>query len=549
MGLENNCIDGQLFERLLTYGALNLQANAKEINDLNVFPVPDGDTGDNMYATLAGGVNSLKKQGEYSIDCKASALAEGMLLNARGNSGVILSQLFYGIAQGLLGLKVATVPEFCGALKKGVECAYKAVVKPVEGTILTVAREAADRVFEKVSADTTLEGFFLEYLKELKVSLQKTPELLEVLKESGVVDSGGAGLVCIAEGFYKAIVGDETLAEVAFTAPTAVKTEINTADFDENSKMDFGYCTEVLVQLLSSKGDIADFNLDNLVEFLTSVGDSVAAVQTGTKVKVHVHTMTPALVLEKCQKYGEFISVKIENMTLQHNNTLLEEKPKKREKTAIVAVASGEGLAQIYLDNGADYIVSGGQTDNPSTEDFIKGFDQVNADTIFVLPNNKNIVLAAKQAAELYKKSKVIVLPSKTPQQVYSALALCIKGDEDMMQADMTEGIESVDSYAITYAVRDAVVNGIEIKEGDYMAFSPDGLMLCDKELLSAFKRMIYSADGVEDKEIVTIFYGKNVDEVLRESVREFVEQRLPDAELIEYEGGQEVYSFLVALE
>ena len=223
MSLENNCIDGKLFERLLTFGALNLQANAKEINDLNVFPVPDGDTGDNMYATLAGGVDSLKKQDEYSIDCKASALAEGMLLNARGNSGVILSQLFYGIAQGLLGLKVATVPEFCGALKKGVECAYKAVVKPVEGTILTVAREAADRVCEKVGVDTTLEGFFLEYLKELKVSLQKTPELLEVLKESGVVDSGGAGLVCIAEGFYKAIVGDESLADVAFSAPAAKK--------------------------------------------------------------------------------------------------------------------------------------------------------------------------------------------------------------------------------------------------------------------------------------------------------------------------------------
>ncbi|MBE5754208.1 MAG: DAK2 domain-containing protein [Clostridiales bacterium] len=548
MSLENNCIDGKLFERLLTFGALNLQANAKEINDLNVFPVPDGDTGDNMYATLAGGVDSLKKQAEYSIDCKANALAEGMLLNARGNSGVILSQLFYGIAQGLLGLKVATVPEFCGALKKGVECAYKAVVKPVEGTILTVAREAADRVFEKVSAETTLEGFFLEYLKELKVSLQKTPELLEVLKESGVVDSGGAGLVCIAEGFYKAIVGDETLAEVAFTA-TATKTDINTFDFDENSKMDFGYCTEVLVQLLSSKGDVQEFNLDNLVEFLTSIGDSVAAVQTGTKVKIHVHTMTPALVLEKCQKYGEFISVKIENMTLQHNTTLLVEKPKKREKTAIVAVASGEGLAQIYLDNGADYIVSGGQTDNPSTEDFIKGFDHVNADTVFVLPNNKNIVLAAKQAAELYKNSKVIVLPSKTPQQVYSALALCIKGDEDMMQADMTEGIESVDSYAITYAVRDAVVNGIEIKEGDYMAFSPDGLMLSEKELLLAFKRMIDSADEVEDKEIVTIFYGKNVNEAFKQSVRDFIEERLPDAELIEHEGGQEVYSLLVALE
>lgn len=551
MNSAGNCIDGKLFEKILTFGALNLQANAKEINDLNVFPVPDGDTGDNMCATLLGGIDCLKKEDKETLDKKAGALAEGMLLNARGNSGVILSQLFYGIAQGLMGLKVATLPEFACSLKKGVEVAYKAVVKPVEGTILTVARESAEKVCQNVTKDTTLQQFFADYLTELKCSLSKTPELLKVLKESGVVDSGGAGLVCIAEGFYKAIMGDESFEQVALTSvksDESVKTDIH---FDRASKMDYGYCTEALVQLLDSKNGVENFDLDTFIEFLNGLGDSVVVVQTDDKVKVHVHTLTPAKVIAECQKYGEFISVKIENMTLQHNNLLeVEEKKSERVSVAVVAVASGKGFEKVYKELGADYIVYGGQTDNPSAEEFIKGFEQVNADTIFVLPNNKNIVLSAKQAKELYKNSRVIVVPTVTPQQVYCALSVYTQSEDvETTLSDMEEACSSVDGYSITYAVRDAIVNGVEIKKGDYMSFCNCKLAVVEQDLLDCFKKTIDGAEDIDDKEIITIFYGKTVTEEQKQTVQEFIEERLPDAELIEYDGEQEVYPFIIALE
>ncbi len=547
--MELNRIDGALFEKLLTFGALNLQASKGIINELNVFPVPDGDTGDNMLATIVGGVESLKKTNEELVGQKASLLANGMLLNARGNSGVILSQLFYGIALGLKDKQTASALDFALALKSGVEYGYKAVVKPVEGTILTVAREASEKVNALTTEETSLEEFFKVYLQELKTSLERTPELLATLKEAGVVDSGGAGLVCIAEGFYKAIIGEESFGELAFTsAEEKCAEEIN---FDASSKMDFGYCTEVLLQLLDSKDGVKNFNLNNFIYFLSTLGDSVVAVQTEDKVKIHVHTLTPAVVLTESQKYGEFISVKIENMTLQHNNTLTEkEKPTKRVHCAIVAVASGSGFAKIYTENGADYIVSGGQTDNPSTEDFIRGFEQVNADYIIVLPNNKNIVLAAKQAGDLYKDSEVIVLPTKTPQQVYSALmVVALKDDAKSLVEDMEGAIESVDSYSITYSIRDAHLNDIDIKKGDYMAFSPKGIMLENKDKLECFKQLLLNAEDVYDKEIITVFYGADITEEEKEVVREFIEENFGDAELVEFDGGQEVYSFLIALE
>ncbi len=545
-----NYIDAELFEKILTYGAVNLQANVKEINDLNVFPVPDGDTGINMYTTLIGGVERLKTVADETIEKKADALAEGMLLNARGNSGVILSQLFYGVAKGLLGLKVASITQFADALRNGVQYAYKAVVKPVEGTILTVARESVELTCLKLDENTTIEEFFTEYLKELNFSLKKTPELLDVLKEANVVDSGGAGLVCIAEGFYKAIMGDESLSKISLNSIEQKNTKSDVT-FDQKSKMDYGYCTEALVQLLDSKNGVENFDANAFIDFLTEVGDSVVAVQTGTKVKVHVHTMKPSLVLEECQKYGEFISVKIENMTLQ-NQEVESAKPKseKRIKTAVVAVASGAGIAEIYKEYGADELVNGGQTDNPSTEEFIKAFDRVNAETIFVLPNNKNIVLSAKQAGELYTKSKVIVLPSKTPQQVYSALVVsAMRDDINALKNDMEQAILDVESYSITYAVRDAYINGIDIKEGDFMAFKDGDLMLSVQGELECLKETLKSIEDIDEKDILTIFYGKGVNKDLKIKVGEFVEENFPDIEFMELDGGQEVYPFLISLE
>ncbi len=549
MILQEKKIDGELFEKILTFGALNLQANIKEINDLNVFPVPDGDTGSNMYATLIGGIDTLQKEYKTDIEQKAGALAKGMLLNARGNSGVILSQLFYGIAQGLLGLKVATIPQFAGALNKGVEFAYKAVVKPVEGTILTVAREAAERVYNQIDDTTTVERFFKDYASQLKLSLSKTPELLQVLKESGVVDSGGAGLVCIAEGFYRAIIGDENISEVAFTV--AENNDNQQINFDKNSKMDYGYCTEALVQLLESKDGLNKFNLQEFTEFLSSIGDSVVAVRTDDKVKVHVHTLTPAKVIEKCQIYGEFVSVKIENMTIQHSNITANQTSAKNKKTcAIVAVASGEGFKEIYKEYGADYVIFGGQTDNPSTEEFIKAFDAVNAKTIFVLPNNKNIVLAAKQAGDLYENAEVVVIPTKTPQQVYSALMVSTERENlEILQSDMQDAIDGTESYAITYAVRDALINGIDIKKDDYMAFYEGDLMLEEKSLEQCFKQMLENIDDLKDKEIITVFYGKNFSDSQKDAFSQMVNLLCPDAELIEYDGGQDVYPLLIAME
>lgn len=543
-------IDGQLFEKILTFGALNLQANVKEINDLNVFPVPDGDTGTNMYATLAGGIDSLQKQQQQSIELKAGSLAEGMLLNARGNSGVILSQLFYGIAQGLMGLKVATLPEFAIALKKGVEYAYKAVVKPVEGTILTVAREAAEKTYSKIDKETTVQAFFSQYLSELKISLGHTPDLLKVLKDSNVVDSGGAGLVCIAEGFYKAIIGDDSLGEIAFTAVENNSSSLGEINFDRYSKMDFGYCTEALVQLLDAKGGVENFNLQAFIEFLSGLGDSVVAVQTGTKVKIHVHTLTPAIVLAECQKYGEFMSVKIENMTLQHNELFVEEKQVEMVNCAIVAVGSGEGIIDLYKECGADYVVVGGQTDNPSTEQFIDAFKSVNAQNIFVLPNNKNVVMAAKQAGELFKCANVTVMPSKTPQQVYSALVVATDRENlSVLEEDMLDAISQVQSYSVTYAVRDAQVGEVNIEKGDYMAFAESQLMHTSKTEIDCLRKIFENAEDIEDKEIITVFYGKTITEDIKEQVRELAQELVPDAELVEYDGNQEVYSFLLSIE
>ena len=546
--LEKN-IDGQLFEKILTFGALNLQANVKEINDLNVFPVPDGDTGTNMYATLAGGIDSLQRQAQQSIELKAGSLAEGMLLNARGNSGVILSQLFYGIAQGLMGLKVATLPEFASALKKGVEYAYKAVVKPVEGTILTVAREAAENTYSMIDKETTIEGFFSEYLTELKTSLGRTPELLKVLKDSNVVDSGGAGLVCIAEGFYKAIVGDESLGEIALTTVESDKNTLE-VNFDRDSKMDYGYCTEALVQLLDAKGGVEKFELNSFKGFLCGLGDSVVAVQTGTKVKIHVHTLTPALVIAECQKYGEFISVKIENMTLQHNELLSEQKQEEKAFCAIVAVGSGVGIIELYKECGADYIVTGGQTDNPSTEQFVDAFKSVNAENIFVLPNNKNVVMAAKQAGELFEGANVTVMPSKTPQQVYSALTVANERDNlDVLEEDMLDAISQVQSYSITYAVRDAKVGDVDICKGDYMAFNESNLIATAQSEIDCISKLFESVKDIEDKELVTVFYGKAVSEEIKEEFREFIEENVSNVELVEYDGEQDVYPFLISIE
>ena len=408
--LEVKRIDGELFTRLVLGGAANLHVNVQEVNDLNVFPIPDGDTGENMYLTLKGGVDELAALEVSPISQKAQVLAQGMLLNARGNSGVILSQLFHGLALGLEGLGDADLSQFASALQRGVQCAYGAVAEPTEGTILTVAREAVEYASVALTENMTAREFFGLYFSEMKKSLENTPELLSVLKEAGVIDSGGAGLVYIVEGFCKVLAGEAIDGELA-AADASTKT-LDFSKFNEDSEMTFGYCTELLLQLQRSKTDLDAFSVQELIAFLGTVGDSIVAFRTGHVVKVHVHTLTPWKVLAHCQEFGEFLTVKIENMTLQHNERVKQEKTstiaemqkkikRARRKYAVVTVASGDGLVQTFKDLGVDYVVSGGQTNNPSAEDFLAAFEDVNADCIFVLPNNGNIILAAEQAAKI----------------------------------------------------------------------------------------------------------------------------------------------------
>ncbi len=562
MANERMTIDGALFETMIFGGVANLQKNAQKVNDLNVFPIPDGDTGENMYLTLQSGLNELMNEKGTSIGAKATAMAHGMLLGARGNSGVILSQLFYGLGVGLKGLTDASVAAIGEALKQGVKCAYGAVAHPVEGTILTVAREAVENICAQGVENMTVEAFFSGYLVEMKKSLEKTPNLLAVLKEAGVIDSGGAGLVYITEGFCKTL-GGEKVENVGTLTET--HKAIDLSKFDENSVMEFGYCTELLLRLQHAKTDIAAFDVNALVAYLESIGDSVVAFQTGTIVKLHVHTMQPYLVLAHCQQYGEYLTVKIENMTLQHNEThetsvegelaaaedIEIKMPKRARRTyATVTVASGEGLKNTFLEMGADYVIAGGQTNNPSSEDFIKAFDSVNADYIFVLPNNGNIVMAAKQAASFYTDSEIRVVESKTVGQGYSALAMLDYevGGADEIQAQMEENMSGTVTGMVARAVRTTELNGVKVEKDKYMGFTDHTMYLCEQTKLAAVQSLMEKL-GVSEKEFVIVVYGNTVADEEKDALRTHVAQTYPRVELYEIEGGQDVYDFLLIIE
>ncbi|MBQ8685672.1 MAG: DAK2 domain-containing protein [Clostridia bacterium] len=553
---ERKTIDGELFEKMILGGVANLQANLQKVNDLNVFPIPDGDTGENMYLTLQGGFDQLAATQTDSLGEKAYAMAQGMLLGARGNSGVILSQLFFGLAEGLTGLAESDLETFGNALKTGVKYAYGAVAHPVEGTILTVAREAVENICLKLNADMAVEEFFSGYLVEMKKSLEKTPNLLAVLKESGVIDSGGAGLVYITEGFCKALGGAEIEKELAVSLSNSQKT-IDFSKFNENSVMEFGYCTELLLQLQNSKTDIAAFSIPELIGFLESIGDSIVAFQTGSIVKIHVHTMTPWRVLAHCQEFGEFLTVKIENMTLQHNETVASEAvqeikmPKRaRRKFATVTVVTGEGLKNTFKELGADYVISGGQTNNPSSEDFIQAFDEVNADHIFVLPNNGNVVLAAKQAAKIYTNSDIRVIESKSIGEGYSALSMLDYGadDADEIAALLRESMQGTVTGMVARAVRTTTVNGVSVTDGEYMGFT-DRTMLVSKPTKTEAVCALAEKMGIKDKEFLIVVYGKGATEAEREALAAFMAKVYPRVEVYEIDGGQDVYDFLLIVE
>lgn len=553
--MQSQLLDGQTFIKMVSGGAENLRANAGIVNELNVFPIPDGDTGENMSRTICGGLSRLDANDGITLDKASRILADGMLMSARGNSGVILSQFFAGIAEGFQGKECADVREIAQALLAGVESAYAAVNKPTEGTILTVAREAAEYAASRITGESTFQSFAEDYLSEMEASLRRTPELLDVLKEAGVIDSGGAGLYYIADGAVKAANGETS----AVSEPVSeAQSRVDLSGFDENSVMKYGYCTEFLLQLQNSKTDTAHFDLEKLKAYLETVGDSIVAFISGTVVKVHVHTMTPGTVLNYCQQYGEFLTLKIENMTLQHNETVITNrfeaaaKPKKAEKKryALVTCASGEGIKQTFLELGADKVIFGGQSENPSTEDFVEAFDEVNAQTIFVLPNNGNIVMAATQAAQLYKKSDVRVIPSRNIGEGYAALTMLSydSDDPDRISKELEEAMQGVLTGMVTRAVRDAYIDGVDIKKDSYIGFT-DKVMLASCVGKNDTALALLEKLGAEEHEFLIAVFGTDMTAAEREEFSARIKSDYPKMELYMIDGGQEVYDIMLILQ
>lgn len=542
-------LDGILFARMINSGAANLKAHAEEINDLNVFPIPDGDTGDNMLMTMMGGVHK-----DFDCDdlCQvADRISGGMLLSARGNSGVILSQFFAGIRLGFEGLHTADVAAIGKAFRDGVNQAYRSVMTPTEGTILTVIREATEYACGK-NVETP-EEFLDAFIEEAKRSLARTPELLPVLKKAGVVDSGAAGLIYIVDGMVRAVSGDDILELSSMAATSDAELDLNA--FDENSVLEFGYCTELLLRLQNAKTDIPTFDVAVITDFLQTIGDSIVAVRNGSVVKLHVHTMTPDKVLAFCQQFGEFLKVKIENMSLQHNNTVAEEKktatPKtERKKYGVVAVASGSGVKQIFLDRGADVVVDGGQSMNPSAEDLIEAVEAVNADVIFLYPNNGNIVLTAEQAAKLYEGSDIRVIPSTTIGAGYASLSMLDYGsdDPDQIANELTEAMEGVVTAEISHCIRDAKMEDTEVHTGDYIGFTGKKLLAVNPDRKTAVCETVDQL-GFADYDICILLRGKDADPAEAAEIEGCLNQKYGGKEIYLIDGEQDVYDYILIVE
>ena len=541
-------LDGILFARMINSGAANLKAHAKEINDLNVFPIPDGDTGDNMLMTMMGGVHHDTSSCD-SLCEMADRVSSGMLLSARGNSGVILSQFFEGIKNGFTGLQTADTKEIGEAFRQGVTQAYSSVMTPTEGTILTVVREATEYACEQNTQ--TPEKFLNAFIDEAKRSLARTPELLPVLKKAGVVDSGAAGLIYIVDGMMRAVIGED----IADFSEVSEKTqELDLDAFNEDSVLEFGYCTELLVRLQNAKTDISTFDVKVITDYLQTIGDSIVTVRNGSIVKLHVHTMTPQKVLDFCQQYGEFLKVKIENMSLQHNNTVTEEKEtyptRERKKYGVVAVACGEGLKETFRERGADVIVDGGQSMNPSAEDFIEAFDEVNADVIFVFPNNGNIILTAEQAAHLYDKSDVRVIESTTIGAGYASLAMLdtSSGDTDAIVEDLRMAMDGVITAEISHCVRDATIDGKEIHTGDYIGFvGKDMLSVNESRLVTVCESI--DALNFSRYDFCILICGKDATDEEAEKIEAYVNSHYRGKEIYIINGGQDVYDYIMIVE
>lgn len=532
---------------MLLGGAASLADHVQELNALNVFPVADGDTGTNMLGTLRGGIEKLPGGLEDSLGAYMTAFSKGVLLAARGNSGVILSQIFAGITEDLASCDSAGACRLAEAYRNGIRKAYAAVQNPTEGTILTVFRESTEYAAAQINEASCVEDFFKLHVDEARRSLGATKELLPVLAEADVVDSGAAGYCYLAEGMYAALTG-RMPEESLLPAPTHEDTRPDIDRFTRDSVLEFGYCTEFLLRLTTAKVDPDRFDIQRVLDELRALeGESVVAYLQEDILKVHVHTFLPGRVLDKMQAYGEFLTVKIENMSLGHT-----EAPKKKstKSFSVVSVASGEGMAALFTQLGADHIICGGQTANPSVQEFIHAFQACDTPNILVLPNNKNIILAARRAAEVYTDAKVYVADTHSFMQGYSALSVITPGLQDMeaLVKSADRAAAGVQGGEITAAVRDAVIDGVSVSQGRYMAIS-DGRILGVADTPEEAALAMLSEMDTDLCEIVTLMTGKSVSPESRVALTDALREAYEDCEIVVYEGGQDVYDYLIAVE
>ena len=554
--VNNKTIDAKILSRMFLSGAKNLEAKKEWINELNVFPVPDGDTGTNMTLTIMSAASEVGALTDPDMESLAKAISSGSLRGARGNSGVILSQLLRGFTRGVRKLTDLDAPAIAAAMERGVETAYKAVMKPKEGTILTVARAAADRAAELADAAEDLDAFFDGIFQHAEETLARTPEMLPVLKEAGVVDSGGQGLLEVFRGAIDGYHGKEVDYSQFETAAAPKITKISP---QAEADIKFGYCTEFIILL---EKPLPQEEIDRFREFLDSIGDSIVLVADDEIVKVHLHTNHPGQAFERALTYGQLSRMKIDNMREEHQEKLIKdaekaaaqqasEKKKKepRKSVGFIAVSIGEGMNEIFRELGADYIIEGGQTMNPSTDDMLSAIDEVNADHIFILPNNKNIILAANQAQSLTDDKDIIVIPTKTvPQGITAIISYMPEADVDTNIEALEEAIKNVKTGQVTYAVRDTHIDDKEIHEGDIMGIGDRGILAVGQSVEETTKEMLAQLVD-EESELISLYFGQDVLEEDAENFAQEVEELYPDVDVDVHMGGQPIYYYVLSVE
>ena len=540
-------INGFQLEQMLKNGLAALQAQEDEINRLNVFPVSDGDTGTNMRLTLENGIRYAKTKmnaGEY-----LKRLSEGMLLGARGNSGVILSQFFKGFYVELSRCALLGVGELRNGLIRGYRVAYSAVVKPAEGTILTVTREGIEHIRGQLTRSTTVEQLFSMYIAEMKKTLAMTPEMLPVLKEAGVVDSGALGFIAVAEGMLKYLYGEVMLPEQT-ESPKPPK-QVNFDLFNENSAFEDGYCMEFILQLMNAPKYNRHFRISAYIEDLKLYGNSIVAVQDGRRVKVHIHTLIPAKIITLSQEFGEFLTFKLENMQVQHNEHDKEMKATRQHKRlAIAAVVNGEGMKRLFQDLGCDVVIDGGSTMNTSSQEFIDAFAQIDADAVVVLPNNPNVILAAEQAVGLYGADNITVLPSRSVAEGYYAIAMDVRSSDDtaFRIKEMRDGLANTVSLCETTASRDYAYHEISCKKGEEILLVNNKIVCVNSDWKQAILDGLATVEDIDDREACVIFRGEGVLEEQEDVLREALEEQYPLLEVEFVDGGQSVYHWIIGL-